>query len=51
MPLNWLKTLNEFQMPHQMDCISCAIDKSWLMQESPRLKPDWFSDVRLLSIR
>ena len=25
--------------------ISCVIDKSWLIQESPGLKPDWFGDI------
>ena len=31
--------------------ISCVIERSWLMQESPPLKPDWCDDIKLLSIR
>ena len=26
--------------------ISRVIDKSWLTQESPGLKPDWFCEIR-----
>ena len=29
--------------------ISCVIDKSWFMQESLGLKPDWFGKDRLLA--
>ena len=25
--------------------ISCVIDKCWLIQESPGLKPDWFEEI------
>ena len=31
--------------------ISWVIDKSWLIQESPGLKPDWFEEMKLFSIR
>ena len=31
--------------------ISCAIERSWLMQESPPLKPNWCDDIKLLPIR
>ena len=27
-------------------CIPWVIDKSWLIQESPGLKPDWFVEIR-----
>ena len=30
-----------------MNCKFCVIDNSWLMQESPGLKPDWFGEIRL----
>ena len=31
--------------------ISLVIDKSWLTQESSGLKPDWFDQIKLSSIR
>ena len=31
--------------------ISWVIDKSLLIQESPGLKPDWFEEIKLFSIR
>ena len=31
--------------------ISWVIDKSWLMQESSGLKPGWFTEIKLFSIR
>ena len=31
--------------------ISCVIERSWLMQESPPLKPNWCDDIKLLPIR
>ena len=31
--------------------ISWVIERSWLMQESPPLNPDWCDDIILLSIR
>ena len=31
--------------------ISWVIDKSWLMQESSGLKPDWFWDIKSFSMR
>ena len=29
--------------------ISCVVDKSWLIQECPCLKPDWFGDMKPFS--
>ena len=31
--------------------LSWVIDQSWLMQESPGLKPDWLWDIRSFSIK
>ena len=31
--------------------ISCVIERSWLMQESPTLKPDQCDDIKMLSVR
>ena len=31
--------------------IWCVIDRSWLVQESPGLKPDWFYGIRLFSVK
>ena len=31
--------------------ISWVIDKIWLMQGSPSLRPDWFEKIKLFSIR
>ena len=31
--------------------ISWVIDKSWLIQESPCLKPDWLAEISLFSIK
>ena len=31
--------------------ISWVIDKSWLIQESPGLKPDWMEEISLFSIK
>ena len=31
--------------------ISWVIDKRWVIQESPGLKPDWFEEIKLFSIR
>ena len=31
--------------------ISCIIEKSWLTQESPGSKPDWFCEIRPLLIK
>ena len=27
------------------------IERSWLIQESPGLKPDWFLDIKLFSMK
>ena len=27
------------------------MDKSWLIQESPGLKPDWLGDIKLFSVK
>ena len=31
--------------------IWCVIDRSWLVQEPPGLKPDWFCDIKLFSVK
>lgn len=40
----------ELQNRSQMTS-KCIIDKSWFMQGSPGLKPDWFGEIRLLAVK
>ena len=35
----------------QNSYILWVIDKSWVIQESPDLKPDWFEKIKLFSKR
>ena len=51
MPSRYLKILYGLQNLHQKICLSCVIEKSWLMQESPPLKPDRYDDIKLFSLR
>ena len=32
-------------------CIWCVINRSWLVPESPGLKPDWFCDIQIFSVK
>ena len=41
-----LELQNRSQMPSK-----CIIDKSWFMQGSSGLKPDWFGKIRLLAVK
>ena len=49
-----LKYLKTHHILHSLDLRidKChVIDKSWLMQESPCLKPDWFEDMKSFPIK
>ena len=49
--MRYQKNHLSLQTRHQKIYISWVIDKSWLMQESPGLKPSWFEEIKLFSIK
>ena len=45
----FFKLYKWYQIAQRITYMSWVIDKSWLMQESPGLKSDWFMLIRLFS--